>query len=120
KPKSNSTKPKTENPKPSFSYKEPDKPETRKKLKTMIFDFNDVGIINKESKTGEYVNFTIAPLSIPVSGEAIVCDIFVCMETNEDKKLFVSGENGTKTVSTKIGEYEFLVKGSFESGKFIS
>lgn len=120
KPKSNSTKPKTENPKPSFSYKEPDKPETRKKLKTMLFDFNDVGIINKESKTGEYVNFTIAPLSIPVSGEAIVCDIFVCMETNEDKKLFVSGENGTKTVSTKIGEYEFLVKGSFESGKFIS
>lgn len=111
---------KEKKPKSTFSYIEPSEPEPRKKLDTMLFDFNDVGIINKENKTGEYVNFTIAPLSIPTSGDAIVCDIFVCMETNEKKKIFVSEKNGIKTVSTKIGEYEFLVKGSFEKGKFVS
>jgi hypothetical protein len=91
-----------------------------KTLDTMVFDITDVGVFNKKDGKGEYVNFTIVPLSIPEQGEELVSDILVCAETPSEKKVFVSGKNGQKSIITNIGVYEFIIRGSWKDGSFIS
>ena len=105
---------------PSFHYVEPKTPESVKELNTMLFELNDVGIFNKNDGKGEYVNFTIVPLTIPYNGNETVSDIFVCTETTEEKKVYVSEKKGQKSVSVHIGDYEFIIHGSFKDGIFNS
>ncbi len=107
-------------PEPAFQYTLPSEPEPTKTKETMLYDINDVGIVNIKDQSGEYVNFTIAPLYIPETGNAAICDIFVCMETENKQSVHVSELNGQKTIVSKIGDYEFIVKGSFTNGEFVS
>lgn len=103
-----------------FHYQAPDVQEPVKSIDTMVFELNDVGVFNKADGKGEYVNFTVVPLNIPPTGSELVSDIIVCIETLNEKKVFVSEKSGKKSVSVNIGDYEFIVRGSWKDGKFTS
>lgn len=104
----------------TLNLRVPDEPELAKSIKTMMFDLNDVGVFNIKDGKGEYVNFTIVPLTVPPTGNELVSDIFVCAETMNEKKVYVSEKAGKKSIITCIGDYEFIIRGSWKNGVFSS
>lgn len=115
KSKGNGTKAK-EDKKLKILYKTPDKPEEVKLKEHLVMDFIDMVLTGEDS--AETVQLTVAPLKIPETGSETVTDIIVTVSTSQGKNVYVSESNGRKSIQCKVGEFEFIVNGSWEKGKF--